>query len=674
MLWVAIDVGGTFTDVVVYDREQGLLRSGKTPSTPEDTASGVINALTAMDVPLPQVERFRHGATVATNAALERAGARLGVVTTSGHRDVLIVGRGHRSRLYDIKAVREPGLVRRSQVLEVPERVDEHGAVITPLDEDAVHAAAARLGALQAESVAVCFLHAYANPDHEQHAARILREALPGIPVCCSSDVLPEQREYGRFTTTALNAYVLPVMASYLARLRQRLRDGGLAVAPEIMTSSGGSWTFERMAGLPVNSMLSGPAGGVIGAVEFAATLGMPDIITYDMGGTSTDVCLVRNGRYDLAPEGSVGGFPNRAPQIEINTVGAGGGSLAYLGNGGFLNVGPRSAGAVPGPACYGRGGTEPTVTDANVALGRFRPDAPLGGEIEVDVGAAQGAVGRLAQALSLAPDATAEGILRIAVTRMTGAIKEISVMRGIDPRDFTLFAFGGAGPLHAADIAAELGIREVVIPPLPGAFSAYGLLVAQRRCDASITRVMSMDTATLEDVQAVLDPLREAVTAELAAEGFGADRIRCEAAVDMRFAGQAFELTTPMPEAARSIDDLLAAFQRVYEERYAHADSGSIEAVSFRVAAYGLGEKPQTPASPVGGELEDARIGTRPVVFGGETLDTPVYRRDAIPDGAAVAGPAIIDEPGSATSVSPGFQALRHASGALILRQEKRS
>jgi N-methylhydantoinase A len=671
MSWVGVDVGGTFTDVVVYDPRSGDVRSGKSPSTPQDTSAGVLRALAAMGVDLAQVERFRHGATVATNTALERAGAVLGVITTAGHRDVLIVGRGNRTRLYDIKATRPPGLVRRSRVMEVPERIAPDGSVVVALDEAAVAAAAARLAALGTESVAVCFLHSYADAAHEIRAAEIVTRALPGVPVSRSCEVLPEQREYERFATTALNAYVAPRMARYLERLHTALRAGGLRIAPEIMTSGGGSWTFERMARLPVNSMLSGPAGGVIGAVEFAAALDAQDIVSYDMGGTSTDTCLVRGGRYALASEGTIAGFPNRAPQIEINTVGAGGGSIAYLDAGGFLNVGPRSAGAIPGPACYGRGGVEPTVTDANVVLGRFRPGEPLGGEIVIDVAAAERAVDALAARLGLDRMATAEGIVRLAVTRMTGAIKEISVMRGIDPRDFTLFAFGGAGPLHAAPVAEELGIRTILVPPLPGAFSAYGLLVADRRRDASLTRVMRMDGATLDEVLAIIEPMRAQAGEELAGEGFGPDRVRYEAFVDMRFAGQAFELTTPLPPDARSIEDLVAAFHREYEQRYAHADRGTVEAVSFRVTAYGLTDKPRVPVIAAGGTAGDALAATRPVHFAGRTHDTPVYRREALGEGAVIAGPAVIEEAGSATVVPPGFTARAHASGALILTRE---
>ena len=687
MLWVGIDVGGTFTDVVVYDRGTGRVRSIKSPSDAADPAAGVLRALAAMGVDLAVVERFRHGATVATNTALERAGAVLGVLTTAGHRDVLVVGKGNRTRLYDIKAVRAEGIVRRSRILEVPERMGPDGAVLLPLDEAGLGKAVERLRALGAEAVAVCFLHAYANPAHEAQATAAVAEALPGVPVSRSSEVVSEHREFERFSTTALNAYVAPRMGRYLARLEDALARGGLRAAPEIMTSSGGSWPFARMVRLPVNSMLSGPAAGVIGAVDFAAALGVRDVVTCDMGGTSTDTSLVRGGRYELAAEGSIGGFPNRAPQIEINTVGAGGGSLAYLDAGGFLNVGPRSAGSTPGPACYGRGGTEPTVTDANVVLGRFRSDAPLGGEIALDTAAAERSVGALADRLGLDRMAAADGIVRIAVTRMTGAIKEISVMRGIDPRDFTLLAFGGAGPLHAAAIAEELGITRVIVPPLPGAFSAYGLLVAERRRDASRTRVMAIEEGVdLDDVRAIVDPMREEAARELEAEGFARGEIRFETSVDMRFRGQAFELTTPLADDAREIGDLVAAFHAVYEERYAHADRGAVEAVSFRVAAYGTTAKPRLPGGGegsgegggggrVGGgngsrSLAAARAGERPVHFAGETLATPLYRRGALPVGRPIPGPAILDEADSATVVPPGFTATRHPSGALFLER----
>ena len=673
MYWVGVDIGGTFTDIVAHDDASGHVTSAKSPSIPEDPAAAVMNALATLDIDLAQVARFRHGATIATNTALERKGARLGVITTRGFRDVLIIGRGNRTDLYDIKATRPEGLVRRSAVIEVDERLGPDGAALTPLDEAGVAAAARRLAAGGVEAVAVCFLHAYANPAHEIRAAEIVAELLPGVAVSRSSDVLPEHREYDRFATTALNAYVAPRMSRYLQELEGRLAADGLATVPEIMTSSGGTWPFERMARLPVNSMLSGPAGGAIGAAGLGAALALPDLVTYDMGGTSTDVCLIRHGAYALAGEGEIAGLPNRAAQIEINTVGAGGGSIAYLDTGGFLNVGPRSAGAVPGPACYGRGGVEPTVTDANVVLGRFRPSAPLGGEIQIDVEAASHAVGDLAGRLDLDTEELAEGIVRIAVVRMTGAIKEISLMRGFDPRDFALFAFGGAGPLHAALIAEELGMSEIVVPPLSGAFSAHGMLVADRRRDISRTRIMDLEGLDLAEVRAVLAPMRDAATAELAAEGFAPAAMRFEESVDLRYRGQAFELTTPLAPSMENLAQLIEAFHRVYEQRYAHADDGPVEAVSFRLSAYGIGEKPPPPRLDAA-DAGEALGGTRPVRFTGATRDAQVWQRELLADGARIAGPAIIEEAGAATLVPPGFAVTRHATSALVMRREDTS
>jgi N-methylhydantoinase A len=522
------------------------------------------------------------------------------------------------------------------------------------------------LAELGTEAVAVCFLHAYANPAHEERAAELLAEHLE-VPISCSSQVLAEHREYERFATTALNAYVAPRMSRYLARLARALAEGGLRAEPEIMSSSGGSWPFERMARLPVNSMLSGPAGGVIGAVAFAGDLGVSDLITYDMGGTSTDVSLVREGRYALAMEGSVGELPNRAPQIEINTVGAGGGSIAYLDQGGFLCVGPRSAGAEPGPACYGRGGTAPTVTDANVALGRLRPADRLGGAVTVDVEAAGRAVDALAVSLGLDRAATADGIVRIAVARMTGAIKEISVMRGIDPRDLSLLAYGGAGPLHAALVARELGMPRVVVPPIPGAFSAYGLLVAEPRIDLSMTRLTPLAGTSMAELHATFEPLRERARDALSAQGFADAQMRFEAAVDMRYVGQAFELTTPLHPDVQSVEALVDVFHAVYEERYTHAGEGPVEAVSFRLSAYGASARPALPRARQGGGVARA-VGARAVHFAGEAIETPLFERDALAVGIVIPGPAIVEEPGSATLVPPGMSLECHPSGALIL------
>jgi N-methylhydantoinase A len=667
MITLGIDVGGTFTDLVMRDSRTGEMRSLKTPTTPPHFADGVLTAIRLTSAAPGDITDIAHGMTVATNTALEMNGAKLGVITTRGFRDVLVVGRGNRTILYDIKAVRPPPLVPRQRVLEVDERMTGTGDVHLALDEDQVAAACKRLTEMGVEAVAVCFLHSYANPDHENRAAEIVRREMPGIAISVSSEILPEYREFERFSTTALNAYVGPKVSQYLDLLASGLTEGGIDAPLRIMGSNGGTWSAAAMAQEPVNAMLSGPAGGVTASIGIARLLDIPNIITYDMGGTSTDACLIRNFEYGMTTEGHVGMWPNRAPQIEIKTVGAGGGSIAYLAPGKFLNVGPRSSGAIPGPACYGRGGTEPTVTDANVVLGRFRPDLALGGEIELDEGAARAAVASLGEELGLTPERTAEGIVRLAVARMTATVKEISVMRGLDPRDFTLFAYGGAGPLHAAAIAEELGITEIVIPPMPGAFSAYGLLTADTRYDVTRTRLTRLSDTTLEDLQAFLDPLREEARERLRRDGFRDNDIRLQVFLDMRFVGQAFELTTPMPESPSCLDDLAAAFQAVYEERYAENDTAPTEIVSFRVV--GLGTAPSVELPEHTGDAA-ADIETRSVSFDSTFVETAIHRREALPVDTAMPGPAIIEEDGATTVVPPGFNATLDRFGILTLRR----
>jgi len=667
MITLGIDVGGTFTDLVMRDSRTGEMRSLKTPTTPPHFADGVLTAIRLTNTAPGNITDIAHGMTVATNTALEMNGAKLGVITTRGFRDVLVVGRGNRTILYDIKAVRPPPLVPRQRVLEVDERMTGAGDVHLALDEGQVAAACKRLTEMGVEAVAVCFLHSYANSDHENRAAEIVRHEMPGIAVSVSSEILPEYREFERFSTTALNAYVGPKVSQYLDLLASGLTDGGINAPLRIMGSNGGTWSAAAMAHEPVNTMLSGPAGGVTASIGIARLLEIPNIITYDMGGTSTDACLIRNYEYGMTTEGHVGMWPNRAPQIEIKTVGAGGGSIAYLAPGKFLNVGPRSSGAIPGPACYGRGGTEPTVTDANVVLGRFRPDLALGGEIELDQDAAHTAVAALGEELGLTPERTAEGIVRLAVARMTATVKEISVMRGLDPRDFTLLAYGGAGPLHAAAIAEELGITEIIIPPMPGAFSAYGLLTADTRYDVTRTRLTSLSNTTLQHLQDLLEPLREEARERLRRDGFTEENIRLQVFLDIRFVGQAFELTTPMPDAPETLDEIAAAFQAVYEERYAQSDTAPAEIVSFRVV--GLGKAPSVELPEHTGDAS-TDIETRSVSFDSTFVETAIHRRETLRVETAMPGPAIIEEDGATTVVPPGFNATLDRFGILTLRR----
>jgi N-methylhydantoinase A len=671
MLWLGVDVGGTFTDLVLFDPASGALQVLKTPSTPRNQSEGILAGIGGLGTPPERLERIVHGSTVATNTALERDGARMAVVVTAGHKDVLVVGRGNRMAMYNIKAPPLRPLVPRSQCFEVRERMRVDGSVVTPLDEAEVDRIAERLAADNIEAVAICFLHAYANPDHERRCAELIAKRLPNATVTTSAEVLPEFREYERFSTTALNAYVAPRMRRYLGDLRSKLAHAGMAAPLAIMTSNGGSLPAARVEAMPVLSMLSGPAAGVIAAGHIGTAAGYPDVITCDMGGTSTDVCLVRGGEYGMTTEGRVGAFPIKIRQIDINSIGVGGGSIAALASGGFLSVGPRSAGAMPGPACYGRGGLEPTITDANIVLGRLGVDRPLGGEIALDRAAALAAITRLAAHVDLSPVKMAEGILRIAAVSLAGAIKEVSVMRGIDPRDFALFPFGGAGPLHAAAIADELGMGTVVVPPLPGNFSALGLLIADVRRDFVRTRVSATANTTITDLRAALEYLMRDGQAELTSAGFPPERQRYAASLDMRYVGQSFELSVPVALDVDSIANIERAFGGVYAARYGAATGGMMEIVSYRLAAWGLSDKPTLPPIDAAGRsLQAATIGSRAAVFDGVEIDVPIVDRALLPPGAPLRGPALVEEGGSTTVVPPNWSAALDPVGCLVFRR----
>ena len=668
MLWLGIDVGGTFTDLTLYDAATGRLTTAKTPSTPADQSEGMLNGIRALGIDPARLSRLAHGTTVATNTALEGTGARLAALVTEGHGDILVVGRGNRTVMYDIKAPPPPPVVPRDRIFGVRERMLASGAVHRPLDAAQVEAIAARLRAEGVTAVAVCFLHSYANPAHEEAAAALLRRLLPEAVVATSAEVLPEYREHERFSTTALNVAVAPRMRRYLSGLRRRLAEIGAGAELAIMTSGGGTLPSARIEALPVLSMLSGPAAGVIAARFVGAACGHPSVITCDMGGTSTDVAVIRDGGFGMTQDGRVGPYPVKLRQIDINSIGAGGGSIAAVDAAGVLTVGPRSAGAVPGPAAYGKGGTEPTVTDANLVLGRLGTEALLGGQIRLDAGAARAVVALLGARLGLTAEAMAEGILRMAVVGMTGAIKEVSVMRGLDPRDYALLAYGGAGPLHAAEIAEELGMATVLVPPRPGNFSALGLLVADIRRDLVRTKVGTTAATPLEALLGLLGALREEAAAELAAAGVPEPARRYEATLDMRFTGQAFELSVPVPLEPAS----MAEVEEAYAARYGAAPQGMAEIVSYRIAAFGATGKPRLPRVEAGGRsMSAARRGTRAVVFAGAARETPVLARDLLPPDQALAGPAIVEEDGSCTVVPPGWAFRLLPQDVLVLERK---
>ena len=668
MQWIGIDVGGTFTDVVVYDDARGTLALGKVSSTPADPTAGVLDGLATLGVEAATTARIVHGMTIGTNAILEKKGAEVWVFTTEGFRDCLELARTNRSTLYDIKTLKPASLVARQHVIELPERLRFDGTALRTLDEADVRAAADTI-AESAGAIAVCFLHSYVNPAHERLAARAIGTVRPGLFVSASSDVLPEFREYERFSTTVLNAYIGPLVSRYLDSLAAELRRRGHRAQLLIMTSSGGVAAPERAARFPVHTVLSGPAGGVAASVHVGRQLGLSNVITYDMGGTSTDVCLIEALEPPLTGEQTIAGFPNRTPQIEINSVGAGGGSIAWLDAGGVLKVGPRSAGAAPGPACYGRGGIEPTVSDANLVLHRLRPGARLGTEITLDetraVTALDGLRARMVQIDRLH---LAEGIVRIAVARMVSAIKEISIARGFDPRDFALLAYGGAGPMHAAAIAGDLEIPRVVVPPGPGNFSALGSLISDLRHDHVRTRLLDLSRATVDDVAATFAEMEREARAGLRAEGIAPDDIATQRALGMRYVGQSWELTVRIPERLESISALETLFHQAHERRYGWSHEGRAEIVSFRLTAIGHVPKPELPAIDALGTVDAARVETRQTYFDGAWHSTPVYARERLPSGGRLSGPSLVEEMGSVTIVPPGWQATTGRLGELTL------
>ena len=495
---LGIDVGGTFTDLVLFSEESGALVVEKVPSVPADPSEGImdgIEKILARAAAAPgDVVYVAHGTTVATNTLLERRGARTALITTQGFRDLLEIARQRRPSLYDLHAPKPRVLVRRKLRREVPERVTHDGAVRLPLDVAAVDRVLEGLAAEDIEALAVCFLYSFLHPEHERLVVERARARLPGVAVSASAEVLPELREYERLSTTVANAYLLPRMGSYVRAFRTRVAAAGIPGAPYINQSNGGTISIEEAARAPVRTVLSGPSAGVMGAVWLAGQLGLPSVVTFDMGGTSTDVSLVSDGRAALTFEREIDGIPLRVPGLDIHTIGAGGGSIATRDSGGALRVGPESAGAQPGPACYARGGAAATVTDANLLLGRLGPGGLLGGEMRLDASAAATAIDRLAAQLRLSAVETARGIVAVVNANMAGAVRLVTVQRGVDPSGLTLLAFGGAGPLHAGALARELGIRAIVVPPSPGLLCALGLLVEELRTDAVRTCVTRLD------------------------------------------------------------------------------------------------------------------------------------------------------------------------------------
>jgi N-methylhydantoinase A/oxoprolinase/acetone carboxylase beta subunit/N-methylhydantoinase B/oxoprolinase/acetone carboxylase alpha subunit len=677
---IGVDTGGTFTDVCLTDAA-GRISVFKLPSTPADPsesiAAGAREILSATGHAAGSVGYLGHGTTVATNALLERRGAPTGVITTAGFRDLLELARQRRPHLYDLQVDKPAPLVARRHRLEVPERLRHDGSVEHELDEEAVRVAVRELRAAGLQAVAICFLYSYLFPEHEQRAAEIVREEFPEAYLSLSHQVLAEFREYERLSTTAVNAYIGPTMSGYVRRLRERVREAGVPVDPYITQSNGGIISLDVAAETPVRTVLSGPAAGVTGALYVATLAGYDNVITFDMGGTSTDVSLIQDGRASMRMEFEVDGLPVRTPMIDINTVGAGGGSVAWIDSGDHLKVGPRSAGAVPGPAAYGRGGTEATVTDANVALGILNRESLLGGRMAVDAAAADAAVACLAERLGLAPVEVAQGILAIVTANMARAIRVISVERGYDPRDYTLLAFGGAGPLHAARLARELDIPRVLVPTVPGILCALGLLVADLRVDFSRTRVLPAAPESLATATTILTDLEGEALAWMEREGLAESGRRLRRVADMRYTGQNYELSIELPAAdldGAALTTVLDAFHAAHDQAYGFASPGEpVQFVTFRLEATSNVPRASLPELPrATSAAEDAITGTRNVYLpeAGGWTPCPVYDRAQLGHGHTVTGPAIIEQMDSTTLILPDQTAEIDRFGNLLIAE----
>ena len=675
---IALDVGGTFTDVILVQRDTGALRTGKTASTPHDPSQGffdgVEKVLGAAGVTPPSLEAVFHGSTIATNAVLEGKGASIGMIVTDGFKYVLEIGRHEvprKENLFSWIKPKRPVPPRR--ILEVPERVHLDGSVEIPLDEARCRKAAQELKRLEVESVAIVFLHSYANPRHEQRAAEILREEYPEVLVSLSSSVLPMFREYERSMATSLNAYLQPVVSRYISRLEEGLAARGIDAPLLLMKSNGGMLSPRLVEQQAINLGLSGPAAGVIGAGYIGQLTGHANAITIDMGGTSADVCLIREGRPHLTSEGEIGPFPLHTPIVDIHTIGAGGGSIARITDQGSLTVGPQSAGAAPGPACYGKGGELPTVTDANLVLGRIPPHL-LGGEIALDTDLAHKAIhDHIAHPLGLELHQAAEGILKIVNNNMVGALRVVSVEKGYDPQDFALVTFGGAGPVHGGELAALLGARIIIVPPYPGIMCALGLLSTDLQNDYVQTSVQRAGRYDLEEMEAVFRRLTAEGAAELDAEGVPPRQQRFQRLADLRYAKQGFELTLDFPAdrvTPDAVSRLVADFHLRHEQLYTFANpEADVEIVNLRLRALGLMEKLELPNLAAAGNGATPPSGqTRMVHFSAAGfLEAPVYARESLLAGHTISGPAIVDQPDTTTVIFPGQKAEVDAYGNLI-------
>ncbi|MEQ9638765.1 MAG: hydantoinase/oxoprolinase family protein [Alphaproteobacteria bacterium] len=682
-LRIGIDTGGTFTDIVAVDGASGAMRVTKVPSTPANPAVGLVNGvndiLGAMNLPASAVDGLAHGTTVATNALLQGQIDSLGLIVTEGFRHVLEIARqsvpdGYGNSYFWVKPDR---LVPLHLVREAGGRLNVRGEELRPLDEASVRAAAELFKAEGIQAIGICLIHAYANDAHERRVAEIVRQVYPEAALSLSCEVLPEYREYERAVTTLVDAYVKPYIARYLARVADELGDDLRAKPFLVMQSSGGVMSADQVTGKPITTALSGPAAGALGSAVIAELAGFPNIVTLDAGGTSTDLCLIEKGEPHLTNAGSVGPFPVRLPMIDVRTIGTGGGSIAWVSPEGHLKVGPRSAGAVPGPMCYPCGGDEPALTDANLVLGRL-PPALIGGGIALDVDRARGGIADLARRLNsdLSVERLAEGIVEIANWNQANCIYQMTIQRGIDPRDFALLSFGGAGPAQSAAVMDLMKMRACLVPPDPGNLSAFGLLAVDWRSDHILTKVMPEAEIDLAAVADIYDRLEAEARDTLARDGIAADRVRLARQADVRYAGQSMETRVAVPGGtvdAAFLQLLIDAFHTAHTRLFGYDYKGEqpVELVNFCVSGFGTIDRPSLPTLPTGEGVTPAPKGERPVFVDGDWRTTPVYDRAALPGGWRASGPLVVEEFGSTTMVFPNQRLTVDPHGILIIEPE---
>ncbi len=680
---LAVDTGGTFTDLCVVDESTGGLCVAKVPSTPANPALAVVAGIEKLSaekgIGCAQILFLIHGTTVATNALLEGKGAPTALLTTEGFEDVLIIGRQNRPRLYDFWARRPRPIVPRSRCYGVKERTLYTGEIFKPLDEADLTAIIEDIKALGVNSIAVSLIHAYANPIHEQRIKALVAALHPQAAVTISSEVLPEFREYERASTICINAYVMPKVNDYVGHLEARLKELGVASDLYIMQSNGGVITAQTAREMSARTVLSGPAGGALTGAFLAQSLPQPNVITIDMGGTSSDICLIESAAPRLTTESDIEGYPIKLPMIDINTIGAGGGSIAWIDAGGALQVGPESAGADPGPVCYGRGGEEPTVTDANAILGRINPTHLLGGEMTLHLEEALRVIeDKIAKPLGLSAVQAAEGIIAVVNANMIRGIRRVSVERGYDPREFALVPFGGAGPMHGVELAQALNMTQVIVPPHPGIASAFGMLSADVRHDYVQTFISVTAEAEVEQLEAIYADMEAQGVAQLKKEGFGPEKMTLLRLADMRYLRQAYELSVPVegrPMSPKVVAALIGRFHQSHERAYGYSRADEpVEFVNLRIVALG-----QLPKIEIAGEATLAiappeAIGERAVIFDAQALHTPIYDRDRLLFGQVIRGPAVVEQLDATTVITPGCEAAVDERKNLLIKRAEGS